>query len=121
MKRLLVRLTFMLIGAVIVIGGNLLNYADMSPQEVKSFDEIHCRKIRIYDSTRPEEITLDINYDTPLITIRRKSRNSFEVHALSGVKMFLEHHNPDTGTKTSEIRLTVTENSAGITHFVKQK
>ena len=119
MRRSLIRLTFILIGGVIAISGNLLNYAN-GPQDVKVFDEIRCRKIVIDDGWRESNIVLEVDDGTPYITIRDKFGGLFHVHALDHVNMLLAYEDPDTGTKTSEIRLTAGKHNASITHSVHQ-
>ena len=120
MKHILEGLTFMLIGAVIAISGNLLNYADICG-EVTVFDEIHCRKIVLEMPPEKASIILAVDDGTPSITMQDEYGGIFSVKAGADVDMFLRQNDRDTGTTTSEIRFTAGKNNTGITHFVKQQ
>lgn len=121
MKRTVVRLTLILVGVIIAVSGNLLNHADVGGQEVTVFDEIHCRRI-VIEWGDPEEanIVLEVKDGVPSIDINGSYGASFSVKAGESAEMVLQHSDPDTGTTTSELRLSAGKNSTGITHFVDQ-
>ena len=121
MKRLLERLTFILIGAVLVISGNVLNNADVGNVEVTHFDEIRCRKIVIDDGTKEGKMILGVDAGTPYIFLEHRSGGVFNLFTGDGVVMKLGFIDPVTDTKISEIELITDKNSARITHSVQQK
>lgn len=122
MKRTLVRLTLILVGIIIAASGNLLNHADVGGREVTVLDEIHCRKIVIqYADPDIATIVLEVKDGVPSIDINGNYGASFSVKAGASAEMVMQHNDLDTGTTTSELRLSAGKYSTGITHFVKQR
>ncbi|MDE0298577.1 MAG: hypothetical protein OXN17_08100 [Candidatus Poribacteria bacterium] len=121
MKRLLEGLTFILIGVVIAGGGNMLNYADVGAQKVTTLDEIQCRQIIVYEDMMSKSVWLEVNNDTPHITVSNATeRVSFSVFALSRTNLQLKYEHSNTGMKRNEILLKSGKNHISVTQSIPE-